>query len=89
MLHVLLVVCIPRHAKFSEKDFRSLHASYRPPFYEKRIKVLNGRIMIMTHITSASRFLALIVVPKDLRCIIFQAYHTTHMGAHMKRYKSL
>lgn len=80
---------LQHHTNFSEKDSRSLHASCRYPLREKRVKLLNGRIVIMNPIFSASRFLTLIVVPKNLRCIIFQAYHTTPMEVHIRRYKSL
>ena len=51
--------------------------------------MLNGRLVIMSPIGSASRFLTLIIVPKALRFIIFTAFHCTPMGAHMKRYKTL
>ena len=47
------------------------------------------RIFIMNPLGSANRFLTLIVVPKDIRCIMFHAYHTASMGAHMRRYKKL
>ena len=53
------------------------------------MKLLNGRIFIMTPIGSATHFLTLIVFFKRLRRTIFHAYHTTTMGAHMKRYKTL
>lgn len=76
-------------SEFSEKNLRILHTSYRHPLRENRMKLLNGRIVIMTPIGSISRFLTLIVVPTKLRRTIFHAYQTTPMGAHMKRYKTL
>ena len=76
-------------AEFSEKGLRSLSAVYRHPLREKRVKLLNSRIVIMNPIGSANRFLTLIVVPKEIRRIIFHACHTTPMGAHMGRYKTL
>ena len=75
--------------EFNHKGLRNLSAAYRHPLREKRVKLLNSRIVIMNPIGSANRFLTLIVVPKDIRRIIFHAYHTTFMGAHMGRYKTL
>ena len=75
--------------EFSEKGLRSLSTVYRHPLREKRVKLLNSRIVIMNPIGSANRFLTLIVVPKEIRRIIFHACHTTPMGAHMGRYKIL
>ena len=43
----------------------------------------------MAPIGSASRFLTLIIVPKALRRIIFNAFHCTPMEAHMKTIKTL
>ena len=51
--------------------------------------ILNVRIVIMTPTASAIRFLTLIVTSKDLRRVIFLAYHTTPVRAYMKRYTSL
>lgn len=76
-------------AEFSKNGLRSLSASYMHHLRERRIKLLNGRIIIMNPIGSTNRFLTLIIVPKDLRRIIFHAYHTTPICAHMTRYKTL
>ena len=51
--------------------------------------ILNVRIVIMTPTVSAIRFLTLIVISKDLRRVIFLAYHTIPVRAYMKRYTSL
>ena len=75
--------------EFSEKGLRILSAAYMHPLPEKRVKLLSSRIVIMNPIGSAIRFLTLIVVPKDIRHIIFHAYHTTPIGAQMGRYKIL
>ena len=76
-------------AGFSEKGLCSLTATYRHPLREKHIKLLNSRIIIMNPIGSINRFLTLIVVAKDIRRIIFHAYHTTPIGVHAGRYKTL
>ena len=84
-----ILMLLQSNAKFSEKILWSLHASYQHLLHEKRLKVLNGRIVIMIPIASASRFLTLMIVPKDLRRIIFQAYYTIPIGVHVLRYTSL
>ena len=76
-------------AEFTEKGMHSQSVTYRHPLRKKRIKLLNGRIVVMNQIGSTNRFLTLIVVPKDIQRIIFHAYHTTPMSAHMGRYKTL
>ena len=76
-------------ATLGEKDIRALPLSYRHPLIEKSIKILNGRLVILTPIGAASWFLTLIIVPESLRQLIFQAYHSTPTDAHMKRYKTL
>ena len=65
------------NSEFSEKDLRILHASYRHPLQEHRVKLLNGRIVIMSPIGSVNRFLTLIVVPKQLRQ--FSMYIILHL----------
>ena len=75
------------NSDLSEKYLRILHVSYRHPLREHRMKLLNGRIVIVIPIGSINLFLTLIAVPRRLRSTIFHAYYTTPMDAHIKRFK--
>ena len=68
-------------AEFSEKGLRSLSAAFRHPLREKRVKLLNSRIVILNPIGSSNRFLTLIVVPKKLDLLFFMRT-ILHLWAH-------
>ena len=76
-------------SEWQKHELMSVSRAYRPHIRDKRMYIINGRLVILSPIASSNKFLSLIVVSESLRQLIFQAYHCTGVGGHMGSYKTL
>ena len=76
-------------SKWQKIESLSVSRAYRPFLRDGRIKPLKGRLIALTPLASSNEFLSLTIVPESLSQLIFQAYHCSGVGGHMRSYKTL
>ena len=74
---------------WSEDELASLEVEYRAFLKERHIGILHDKLVYYKPIFRDSRHIALIIVPKLLRRMIFSHYHAGPSGGHMGEYKTL
>lgn len=65
----------------------NLYRCYRMHLREGRIKFRNTKLLCFVPICGNTRFVTVMIVPHGLRRIVFDAYHSSGTGAHVKLIK--
>ena len=73
----------------SPEFINSAHKCYRAHLREKHIKLLDDKLEFYVPIRSDDRFVMLMIVPQDLRRVIFDAYHASGVGGQLCVNKTL
>ena len=72
-----------------EAEIRKVHKGYWQQLRENKLVFKDDRLTLFSCTGSSHRFLSLIVVPADLRRVVFSAIHASGVGAHMGGWKTM
>ena len=76
-------------ASWSQRTIKTMPSIFREHLLANRITFRNDRLLVFKPIPMTSRAVSLIIVPTNLRRIVFEHYHGSPSGGHMGEYKTL
>jgi hypothetical protein len=62
---------------------------YRPYLRDNRVSFQHGRLVAFQKLSMSNRPLVLVIVPRSLQRLIFEAYHASPSSGHLGEYKKL
>ena len=74
---------------FSTKEVKHINSCYRNYLLNGQISYNNGRLTACRQIPLMNRSIALIIVPEEMKRIIFSHYHASPSSGHAGEYKTL
>ncbi len=73
----------------SNKTLAEVNHNYRGPLRQSNILLENDMLIMREPIAGTSSYTHLQLVPRELRNILFVAFHTNPMGGHLNAYRTL
>ena len=70
-------------------DIAPLAVTYRRAIAQNLLCIINDILVYLEPVALSSNYLCRIVVPLSLRCVIFDAMHSSPATCHMGEYKNL
>ena len=80
----------PGNHAWTKQALNSVDPQYRSYLRDETMEIVNDRLVVFQDLASEQdRWLMLIIVPADMRRIIFSAYHASPTAGHMGELKTL
>ena len=85
----LIIKMLTNPGKFMNKDnISSLHHIYRHPIREGHLLMEKGLIYLRETFQDSDKFVKLLVVPEAMQNIVFVAFHSNPIGAHLSAFRT-
>ena len=78
-----------KHTPWSAQLLSTINSEYRTPLTNGSIQLIHNKLILLKPIFKDVKYVGLIIVPEDLRRVIFSHYHAGPSGGRMGEFKTL